>query len=120
MDPLKIKVLEKADIAFLHRLSNEPAVMNYWFEEAYYALETIEEDIDKYKTNPSLRRFIIQKDNQPLGLVALYDIDPIHRKAEFAIMLDPAKQGNGLALPATETARNYAFLSLNMIKIILI
>ncbi|HLQ95062.1 MAG TPA: GNAT family N-acetyltransferase [Pseudogracilibacillus sp.] len=120
MEPLRLKVLEKADIAFLHRLSNEPAVMNYWFEEAYYTLETIEEDIDKYKTNPSLRRFIIQKDNQPLGLVALYDIDPIHRKAEFAIMLDPAKQGNGFALPATETAVNYAFRTLNLHKLYLI
>lgn len=120
MEQLQLKVLEKADVAFLHRLYNNPTIMNYWFEEAYHAIETIEEDIDKYKNDPTMRRFILQKDNQPLGLVALYDIHSIHRKAEFAIMLDPSKQGNGYALPATISTVNYAFRTLNLHKLYLI
>lgn len=120
MEPLKLKVLEKADVAFLYRLYNEPTVMNYWFEEAYHAIETIEENIDKYKNDSTMRRFILQKDNQPLGLVALYDISPIHQKAEFAIMLDPSQQGNGYALPATLSTVNYAFRTLNLHKLYLI
>src|SRR5699024_11709208 len=97
MEQLQLKVLEKADVAFLHRLYNNPTIMNYWFDEAYHAIETIEEDIDKYKHDATMRRFILQKDNLPLGLVALYDIHSLHRKPELAIMLDSFATRTGYA-----------------------
>lgn len=120
MNNISLRVLEKEDSEFLHRLFNDPAIMAYWFDEAHHPKAQIEENLDKFKGDQTQRRFILQKDNEPLGLIALYDISFVHRKAEFAIMLDPTKQGNGYALPATKLAINYAFRTLNLHKLFLI
>jgi len=120
MNNISLRVLEKEDTDFLHRLFNDPAIMAYWFDEAYHAKAKIEANFDKFKADQTQRRFILQNDNEPLGMVALYEIDFVHRKAEFAIMLDPTKQGNGYALPATKLAIDYAFKTLNLHKLFLI
>src|SRR5699024_487489 len=46
-------------------------------------------------------------------------IDYIHRKAEFAIIIDPLQKGKGYALKATSLALDYAFRTLNLNKLYL-
>lgn len=50
----------------------------------------------------------------------LVEIDYIHRKAEFQIIVAPGYQGGGIATEATRRALNYAFSVLNMHKIYLL
>lgn len=67
-----------------------------------------------------MRLFILEKNKASLGFVALYSIDNIHRKAEFAIMIDPVHQGFGYSGQATRLAMAYAFKTLNLNKLYLI
>ena len=48
------------------------------------------------------------------------EIDYIHRRTEFQIIIDPNYQGYGYAAEATRLAMDYAFSVLNMHKIYLV
>lgn len=112
--------MEKEDVDFVHRLNNNPDIMSFWFEEPYQSKVELEEDFLKNKDSRSMRLFILEKNKESLGFVALYSIDTIHRKAEFAIMLDPNHQGFGYSGEATQLAIAYAFKTLNLNKLYLI
>ena len=43
---------------------------------------------DKHIHDQSERRFIVEKDNEMVGLVELVEIDYIHRRTEFQIIID--------------------------------
>ncbi|PDZ42515.1 hypothetical protein CON82_29045 [Bacillus wiedmannii] len=68
----------------------------------------------------SERRFIVEKNTVMIGLVELVEIDYIHRRAEFQIMIDPHYQGNGYARETTCLAMHYAFSVLNLHKLYLV
>ena len=51
----------------------------------------------------------LRKDNEMVGLVELVEIDYIHRRTEFQIIIDPNYQGYGYAVDATRLAMDYAF-----------
>lgn len=119
-EQIGLRTLEKEDLEFIHTLNNNADIMSYWFAEAYKSLAELKDLYDKNISNPHERRFILKKGNERLGLVELVGIDPIHRKAEFTIMIDPAQQGNGYAGRATRLAMNYAFATLNLHKLYLV
>lgn len=118
MTKVSLRVLEKSDLEFLHKLNNNADIMSYWFEEPYYSMIHLENMYEK--THENHRLFILAKGKERLGFVGLFSIEPIHRKAEFGIMIDPKHQGHGYARIATNLALDYAFLNLNLHKLYLI
>lgn len=116
---LELKAMEKEDLEFVHGLMNDPTIMSFWFDEPYQSKADLEEKYMKNKDSDHMRLFILKKNKEQLGFVGLYSIDPIHRKAEFAIMIDPAHQGFGYAGQATRLAMDYAFRILNLHKLYL-
>lgn len=119
-EEIELRVLEKSDLEFIHQLNNNADIMSYWFEEPYQSMTHLEKMYDKSIEGKEVRQFIIQKGNEKLGYVGIFSIDPIHRKAEFGIMVDPRHQGYGYASIATNMAIDYAFLTLNLHKLYLI
>jgi diamine N-acetyltransferase len=119
-EQLVLNTMEKEDLEFIHGLMNDPDIMSFWFEEPYQTKVDLEEKFMRHKDNDHLRYFILKKNGEQLGLVALYSIDPVHRKAEFAIIIDPAHQGFGYSGKATRLAMDYAFHILNLHKLYLI
>ncbi|WP_383161505.1 spermidine N1-acetyltransferase, partial [Streptomyces sp. NPDC056634] len=95
-------------------------IMSYWFEEPYEAFVELQDLYDKHIHDQSERRFILEKDNEMVGLVELVEIDYIHRRTEFQIIIDPNYQGHGYAAEATRLAMDYAFSVLNMHKLYLV
>jgi hypothetical protein len=75
---------------------------------------------DKHIHDQSERRFIVERDRVSVGLVELVEINHIHRRAEFQIIIAPAHQGNHYATIATRLAMDYAFTVLNLYKLSLI
>lgn len=116
---LRLRTLEKDDLELLHKLSNDPNVMDYWFEEPYVSMEKLKEAYDKNQENTQNREFILMCQDEKLGFVGLFDISQRHRNAEFGIMIDTAHQGNGYASTATQLAIDYAFSKLNLHKLFL-
>lgn len=119
-NPLKLRPLEREDLKFIHSLDNDANIMRYWFEEPYEAFVELVELYDKHIHDQMERRFIIDMSGTNIGLVELIEIDYIHRRAEFQIIIDPAHQGKGYGEKATRMAMDYAFLVLNLYKLYLI
>lgn len=117
---LKLRPLEREDLKFVHRLNNDAKIMSYWFEEPYEAFVELQELYDKHIHDQSERRFILELDGHMVGLVELMEIDYIHRRAEFQIIIDPKFQGHGYAVSATKLAMKYAFHVLNLHKLYLV
>ena len=117
---LKLRPLEREDLIFVHELDNNESVMHYWFEEAYEAYVELCDLYDKHIHDQSERRFVAELDGVRVGLVELVEINHIHRRAEFQIIIAPEHQGKGYATVATTLAMDYAFSVLNLYKLSLI
>ena len=117
---LILRPLEREDLRFVHELDNNETVMHYWFEEPYEAFVELVDLYDRHIHDQSERRFIAEMDGTRVGLVELVEINHIHRRAEFQIIIAPAHQGKGYATLATRLAMDYAFTVLNLYKLYLI
>ena len=117
---IKLRPLEREDLRFVHQLDNNASVMRYWFEEPYEAFVELSDLYDKHIHDQSERRFVIECDGEKAGLVELVEINHVHRRAEFQIIIAPAYQGLGYAKTATLKAMKYAFNVLNLHKLYLI
>lgn len=119
-DQLKLRPLEREDLRFVHELDNNESVMHYWFEEPYEAFVELCDLYDKHIHDQSERRFVVERDGVRVGLVELVEINHIHRRAEFQIIISPEHQGRGYATQATCLAMGYAFTVLNLYKLFLV
>ncbi|MCV9877859.1 spermidine N1-acetyltransferase [Brenneria izbisi] len=117
---VRLRPLERDDLTFIHQLDNNASVMRYWFEEPYEAFVELSDLYDKHIHDQSERRFIIEHEQTKVGLVELVEINHIHRRAEFQIIIDPAYQGHGYASAAAKLAMDYGFSVLNLYKLYLI
>lgn len=116
-----LRPLERDDLHFVHVLNNNRSVMGYWFEEPYESFVELEELYRKHIHDQSERRFIVEDPRgERVGLVELVEIDHLHRRGEFLIMIAPGQQGRGYARAATRLAVNYAFRVLNLYKLYLL
>ena len=116
-----LRPLERGDLHFVHLLNNNRSIMGYWFEEPYESFVELEELYRKHIHDQSERRFIIEDGTgERVGLVELVEIDHLHRRGEFLIMISPEQQDRGYAKAATRLAINYAFRMLNLYKLYLL
>ncbi|SKA25427.1 spermidine N1-acetyltransferase [Novilysobacter spongiicola] len=121
-----LRPLERSDLHFVHVLNNNRSMMGYWFEEPYESFVELEELYSKHIHDQSERRFIVEHESaetqahERVGLVELVEIDHLHRRAEFLIMISPEHQHRGYAKAATRRAINYAFKVLNLYKLYLL
>ena len=116
---MKLRALEVSDLPFVHKLNNEYSIMSYWFEEPSESLTELQYLFDKHLLDESERRFIVEDENQVVGIVELVEINDIHRNCEIQIIIKPEFNGKGYAKFAFEKATSYAFDILNMHKIYL-
>jgi diamine N-acetyltransferase len=119
-DKLKLRPLEREDLHFVHELDNNETVMHYWFEEPYEAFVELCDLYEKHIHDQSERRFVVELERQSVGLVELVEINHIHRRAEFQIIISPDFQGKGFATIAAQLAMDYAFKTLNLNKLYLV
>ncbi|AAM84977.1 spermidine acetyltransferase [Yersinia pestis] len=117
---VRLRPLEREDLPFVHQLDNNASIMRYWFEEPYEAFVELCDLYDKHIHDQSERRFIIESQGTKIGLVELVEINHIHRRAEFQIIIDPTHQGKGYAGAAAKLAMEYGFSVLNLYKLYLI
>ena len=90
---VKLRPLEREDLRFVHQLDNNASVMRYWFEEPYEAFVELSDLYDKHIHDQSERRFVVECDGEKAGLVELVEINHVHRRAEFQIIISPDYQG---------------------------
>lgn len=115
---LRLRPLEREDLRFVHALNNNASVMRYWFEEPYETFAELSSLYDAHIHDQRERRFVVEADEK-IGLVELVEIDHVHRRAEFQIIVVPDHQGKGFASRAAQLAMEYGFSVLNLYKIYL-
>lgn len=116
---LHLRPLEREDLRFVHLLDNNATVMRYWFEEPFETYDELSSLYDAHVHDQGERRFVIEHEKERAGLVELVEIDLVHRRAEFQIIIAPEHQGRGMAAQATRLALDYGFKVLNLHKIYL-
>lgn len=116
----KLRPLERVDLQFVHELDNNASVMRYWFEEPFATFTELQALYDQHVHDQTERRFIVESNGDKVGLVELVEIDYVHRRAEFQIIIAPQHQGHGLASRATQLALEYGFKVLNLYKLYLV
>lgn len=118
---LMLRPLERHDLKFVHELNNDAKIMRYWFEEPYETFTELSQLYDRHVHDQRERRFVaIDHASEIVGLVELIELDYIHRRGEFQIIIAPHAQGHGFATSATQLAIDYAFSVLNLRKLYLI
>jgi diamine N-acetyltransferase len=118
---IRLRALEKDDLRFVHDMNNNRRVMSYWFEEPYESFVELEELYVRHIHDQTERRFIaVTERGERIGLVELVEINYIHRRAEFQIIIAPGHQGQGHGLAVTRLAMDYAFRVLNLNKLYLL
>lgn len=111
-DIIRLRALEKSDLLAIHRWENLSA---YWRTSATlapYSLRNVMDYLNTYEADPfhrgELRLMIEQKEGErPLGLVDLYDVEVLHRRANVGIIVDPALQRRGVAIRALKLLERY-------------
>ncbi|GAB1613593.1 GNAT family N-acetyltransferase [Mammaliicoccus lentus] len=93
--------------------------MCYWFEEPYESLTELQYLFNKHLLDKSERRFIVEDENQVVGIAELVEINYIHLNCEIQVIIKPEFSGNGYAKFTFEKATSYTFNILNMHKIYL-
>lgn len=117
---VRLRPLEREDLSFVHQLDNNANVMRYWFEEPYETFAELLALYDEHIHDQRERRFVVECGGTKAGLVELVEIDHIHRRAEFQIIVAPDHEGRGIASHVTRLAMEYGFSVLNLYKIYLI
>ncbi|WP_372882763.1 spermidine N1-acetyltransferase [Psychromonas sp.] len=117
---LFLRALERSDLRFIHDQVNNRSIMSYWFEEPYESFDELEELYNRHIHDNAERRFVVEnKEKVLVGLVELIEIDYIHRRAEFQIIITPEHQGKGFARFCINKALDYSFTILNLHKVYL-
>jgi diamine N-acetyltransferase len=113
--------LERSDLQFVHGLNNDAKIMRYWFEEPYETFAELSQLYDRHVHDQRERRFVaVDVEGVSVGLVELIELDYIHRRGEFQLIIAPCAQGRGYATGATHMAIDYTFSVLNLRKLYLI
>lgn len=95
---LALRPLERQDLRFVHELNNDAKIMRYWFEEPYETFSELSQLYDRHVHDQRERRFVaVDARDDLVGLVELIELDYIHRRGEFQIIIAPQCQGRGYA-----------------------
>ncbi len=116
---INLRALEPEDLQFLYDSENNE---DYWEVSATQApfskfllkqyLENAHMDIYEAK---QLRLVIESKEeNKPVGMIDLYDFDPLNKRAGIGILVDKNYQKKGIASEALRLLISYAFHYLNV------
>lgn len=109
-DTVTLRPEEREDVEFLQRNANDPRIrhgMTFSEPQSYHAAEQRFEA--HAESDDGDTGFLICVDEEPVGMVALFDTDETGGCSEVAYWVTPAHQGNGYGREAVDLAVGYAF-----------
>lgn len=116
---ISLRALEPSDLQFLFDIENDVTNWEISSTQTPYSkfllekyLENSHQDIYEAK---QLRLVIADKENNaPIGLIDLFDFNPLHRRAGIGLIVQQKYRQNGAASDALELLISYAFHYLNL------
>ena len=112
-----LRALEKADIELLYLIENDRSVwqisntltpfskdvLSQYLESAYQ---------DIYITKQLRLMICLNKTNEPIGTIDLFDFEPLHQRIGIGILIFESFRKNGYASQSIELVKEYAFKTL--------
>ncbi len=118
-DKVWLRALEPDDLAFVHRVENDEGMWAFGNTRTPFSrfvirqyLENAHQDLHTAK---QLRLAICLPDRfEAIGLIDLYDYDPVHNRAGVGIIVDEPARQKGVGTEAMALLAGYAFHTLNL------
>lgn len=117
---VRLRTVEPGDTDLLLRWENDPDIWRVSETTAPYTREQIEQFIENQQhdiTETRQLRLIVEtlSDGLPVGILDLFEYDPLNSRAGVGILTYPREQrGKGYAFDALETACGYAAKHLHL------
>lgn len=121
---VKLRELERADVTVINRWRQDRELVDGLGAPARY----ITEEVDQAWFDEYLRRrgtdvrcaILVDERPEPAGVVSLTGVDPVHRCAEFHLLVgDRSLHGRGVGTGATTQMLRHAFRDLNLHRVFL-
>ncbi len=113
-----LRALEPSDLDFLFALENDQRLWTVSNTLVPFSKFTLTEYIAHAKDDiftAKQQRFVISDaQNNALGLIDLYEFDPIHHRAGVGLVIAETLRGNGLGKKALALIETYAFERLQL------
>lgn len=111
IDNLQLRALEPEDASLVFVWENDRSIWQHGHTHAPLSLHQIREYINGYNGDifaAGQLRLMICMHTQPVGMVDLYEIDPVNRRAGVGIMIAQEYRGQGMAKQTIHKLINYA------------
>jgi len=112
-DTLYLRAVENSDLDFLYALENDVSVWRVSNTIAPFSKEVIAQYLEQATldiyTTKQLRFVICTPKEERIGVIDLFDFDPIHRRAGIGIIILPPYQRQKFASEALKLLLNYCF-----------
>lgn len=116
-----LRAVEPSDADFMYEVENDSSSWKYGDTVAPLSRNILRDYALKYDADPfsarQLRLIIAEKSpvaGRELGIVDLYEINPVHRRAFIGIYVLPSFRNEGIASQALIMMENYARKILNL------
>lgn len=118
---ISLRALEVEDLNFLYATENDESfweISSTQIPFSKYVLKKYIENSHQDIYEAKQFRFVIcNLDNEPVGMVDLFDFNPQHKRVGVGILILPQHQENGYASEALSLITNYAFTYLDVHQI---
>ncbi|MGB5237385.1 MAG: GNAT family N-acetyltransferase [Flavobacteriaceae bacterium] len=114
-----LRALEPEDLQFLYELENNPAVWEISGTITPYSRHVLKKYLDNAHRDifevKQLRLSICSNEDKVIGLIDLFDYNPVHKRAGVGIIIQAEdKRNQGLGTEATRLLLDYAFSALDL------
>lgn len=116
---INLRPLEPEDLQFLYDSENEESnwkISGTLVPYSKYLLKNYIENSHQDIYEAKQARLVIEsnKESTPIGMIDLFDFDPLHKRAGVGILINPIYQHKGFASEALQLLISYAFHYLNL------
>ncbi|MBJ2175322.1 GNAT family N-acetyltransferase [Aureibaculum sp. A20] len=114
-----LRALEPEDLEFLYEIENDSTFWEVSSTETPYSKYILQQylanaHLDIYEAKQLRLVIAINKSDEPIGLIDLFDFNPQHKRAGIGILLLENEQQKGYASEALELLIDYSFKNLNL------
>jgi diamine N-acetyltransferase len=117
---LKLRVPEPEDAPLIFQWENDPDVWRHGSHHLPFSLQQIKDYINAIKdvfSDKQIRFMIDLKSGPCIGMVDLFDYEPLHQRAAVGVLLDKDYRNNGYAGQAIQLLMTYASEQLGLHQI---
>lgn len=115
---LKLEELRSDHLELVRIWRNSPSVSDYMYSSNYISSKDQKKWFQRVSKDDSKKYWMIYFNNDPIGVINLYDIDVIHKKAKWAYYIgDNNYRGKGIARTLECNIYDYVFNTLKLNKL---